>query len=100
SAAVGVPGGAGRIIAVNDGWIRLTRDEGAIVDADVDSNYVDVCRARAREALAAAGEAQAGTQAVLAGSRPSFALEYAIGAPPADRWFAMVVLPLNRPEGG
>jgi signal transduction histidine kinase/integral membrane sensor domain MASE1 len=90
----------GRIIAVNDGWIRLTHDEGAMIDAGVDDNYLQVCRARADEGVPAAGDALAGTEAVLARARASFALEYVAGAPPAERWFAMAVFPLNRPEGG
>jgi two-component system, LuxR family, sensor kinase FixL len=38
--------------------------------------------------------------AVLDRSRPSFVLEYMQGTALADRWFAMSVVPLNRPEGG
>jgi len=89
----------GRIVAFNESWTRLSPDD-AMTPVALDSNYLQVCQSRAAQGVPAAAEALAGTQAVLARSRASFALEYVVGAPPADRWFAMAVVPLNRPEGG
>ena len=90
----------GRIVAVNESWTRLTREDGAMTDVGVDRNYLQVCQRRAAQGMAAANEVLAGIQAVLAGSEPSFAFDYAAGAPPAERWFAVAAVPLNRPEGG
>ena len=89
----------GRIVALNESWTRLTHDD-AMTHVALDSNYLQVCQSRAAQGVPAAAEALAGIEAVLARSRASFALEYVVGAPPADRWFAMAVVPLNRPEGG
>lgn len=90
----------GRIIAVNESWTRLTHEDGAMTDVGVDSNYLEACRSGVVRGVPAAGEVLAGIEAVLHRSRTSFAFDYAAGAPPAERWFAMAVVPLHRPEGG
>jgi len=91
----------GRIIAVNESWIRRPSEE-ATWDArlGVGANYVATCRHLASAAVPLAQVALAGVERVLDGSRASFALEYACGDPVADRWFAMSVVPLNRHQGG
>jgi len=102
SSGVAVLDREGRVIAVNDSWSRLRTDPrttpygGAAIGAD----YFDLCR----EALAAgcpyAAEVLQGTKEVLDGVRDGFALEYSTRDARADRWFALSVVPLNRPEGG
>ena len=62
------------------------------------ANYLEVCRNSpdcedARPALE-------GIQAVLAGKRKSFSLEYACHAPGEQRWFWMNVTPLDTRAGG
>ena len=91
----------GRIIAVNESWIRRPSEE-ATWDArlGVGANYVATCRHLASAAVPFVQVALAGVERVLDGSRASFALEYACGDPVADRWFAMSVVPLNRHQGG
>ena len=91
----------GRIIAVNESWIRRPSEE-ATWDArlGVGANYVATCRHLASAAVPFAQVALAGVERVLDGSLASFALEYACGDPVADRWFAMSVVPLNRHQGG
>ena len=92
----------GRIIAVNESWSRVMREDGATWDAGagVGSNYLEACRLAALKGIAHAGEALAGIESVLERSRIAFAFDYAYGTPPADRWFAMAVVPLDRPQGG
>ena len=92
----------GCIVVVNGTWERLTHENGGTWDAGagVGANYLETCRHAAREGLPHAGEALAGIEAVLARSQTAFVFDYAYGTPPADRWFAMTVVPLDRPEGG
>lgn len=92
----------GCIVAVNERWDRLAREDGAAWDvgAVVGSNYLEACRGAAIKGVTHAAEALAGIEEVLARSRPAFAFDFAYGTPPADRWFAMAVVPLGRPDGG
>ena len=102
STGVAVLDREGRILAVNEAWSRLSREDGATwgAGADVGSNYLDSCRAAALKGVAYAGEALAGIESVLERSRQAFAFDYTCGTPPAGRWFAMAVVPLERAEGG
>jgi signal transduction histidine kinase/integral membrane sensor domain MASE1 len=90
----------GRIIAVNESWTRLAQQDGWARGAYVGSNYLDACRAAALNGVSHAAEALVGIRGVLEQARPAFTLDYASGAAPHDRWFAMAVVPLNRAEGG
>src|SRR5262249_49753216 len=89
------------VIAVNGTWARLVRD-GAVWDAgiEVGSNYLDACRRAARRGVPHAGEAAAGIETVLTRAQPAFALEYASGTPPAELWYTLTAVPLERPDGG
>jgi len=91
----------GRIIAVNESWNRFTREDATWeAGVGVGSNYLESCRLAALKGVAHAGEALAGIESVVERSRLAFAFDYASGTPPAERWFAMAVVPLDRPEGG
>ncbi len=101
NSSVAVLDRGGRVIAINENWTQLAGKNGAWdARAGLGVNYLDICQQAAREGVAHASEALDGIVAVLDRSRPSFVLEYTHGAPLADRWFAMTVAPLNRPEGG
>jgi signal transduction histidine kinase/integral membrane sensor domain MASE1 len=102
SSSVAVLDREGRIIAVNELWTAFAGANGARPEAgiDVGTNYLDVCRNAAGPGAPHAEEARAGIEGVLERSRPSFALEYAYRGASAERWYAMSVVPLNRPEGG
>jgi two-component system, LuxR family, sensor kinase FixL len=102
SSHVAVLDRAGLIIAVNEGWTRHARERGVKSRASVDlgANYLDVYRERARDGAAHAIEVLAGIQAVLNRSRAGFSVEYPCRQGTGERWFAMAVVPLNRPEGG
>src|SRR5206468_6786976 len=52
-----------------------------------------------RGRLGTGGEAAELMRAVLAGSLPTFTIEYGVGEPVA-RWFAVSVVPLPGPDGG
>jgi signal transduction histidine kinase len=92
----------GRIIAVNESWTLFAREHGAPAGSDggVGTSYLELCRRAAREGRPHAADAAAGIQAVLDRVRADFALEYALGAGPRQRWFSMSVVSMSRPEGG
>ncbi|HSF04691.1 MAG TPA: MASE1 domain-containing protein [Methylomirabilota bacterium] len=91
----------GRVLAVNENWTRFACRPGAWdAQAGLGISYLEACRQAAREGVAYAAEALEGIKAVLDRSRPIFVLEYRQGGPGADPWFAMSVVPLDRPEGG
>jgi len=92
----------GRIIAVNDTWTRSGADAKATphAGAAVGADYLELCREAVRQDTLHATDVLAGTEQVLSGARPEFAFEYSSGAPKVERWFALSVVPLSRPEGG
>jgi len=90
----------GRIVTVNDGWLRFEREHGGTAQAGIGASYLDVCRRAADDGATHAGEALVGIEAVLDGSRSGFALEYRHRLSAGERWFTMSVVPLSVPEGG
>lgn len=91
---------SGRIIGVNDGWLRFARQHGARLSmVGLGVNYLEICR-RAVEFQNDAASALRGIISVLDGSLPSFRLEYSCFGHCEDRWFEMFVHPLRRHEGG
>jgi len=92
----------GRIVAVNESWTRSARENEAPAHAGavVGTSYPEIWRRAALAGAPHAAEARAGIEAVLHGDRPGFTMEYPCVTTANDRWYAMSVLPLNRPEGG
>jgi len=90
---------SGTIIAANEGWPAGSSapSEGRSGSA---TTYAEACRRAPDSGLPATMEAAEGVRAVLAGARPSFTLEYPSRSESAERWFALSVVPLRRPEGG
>jgi PAS domain S-box-containing protein len=91
----------GNIIAVNDEWLRLVRDNRADeAAAGVGASYLQACH----RAVGLGGEnaeaVVAGIEAVLNGFREHFSMEYTSQSHGVDRWYEMIVNPLHRPEGG
>jgi len=66
----------------------------------VGASYLDVCRHVTGEDAPVAAEVLAGIEAVLNGSRASFAQEYLCRVPGGDRWFTVSVVPLLVAKGG
>src|SRR5437899_7429403 len=97
SANVAVLDRRGVIIAVNEPWRRRWRgrsaEEGEIITAGVD--YLEMLAASARGGRPGAAEALAGVEAVCAGRRASFELEYRCDLSGDERWFLMTVSPLK-----
>jgi PAS domain S-box-containing protein len=102
SANVAVLDRRGVIIAVNEPWRRRWRargpEESEMVTAGVD--YLKMLEASAREGGQRAAEALAGVEAVCAGRRAAFELEYRSDVSGEERWFLMTVSPLKHDDGG
>ena len=101
SDAVAVVDRAGVIIRENETWIRLSRHGHWFVpDLVVGVSYLEACRRAAARGVQEAQPAVEGIQAVLERTRAGFSLEYA--GPGLDQagWWEMLVVPLDRPEGG
>jgi len=90
----------GTIVLVNAAWQRFAEanrlPSGELPEhTQVGANYLHVCSrsegADSAEALATCH----GIQAVLDGSLPSFSLEYPCHSPTQQRWFSMVVTPVQ-----
>lgn len=78
----------GRIILVNGAWRRFAdENHGSHPDYWVDENYFEVCKHAYEEPRAT--ETVEGLQAVLAGERDRFRLEYPCHSPDEQRWYAM-----------
>jgi signal transduction histidine kinase/integral membrane sensor domain MASE1 len=92
----------GVIVAVNESWTRSAHENGATAHAGalVGASYLEVWHWAARAGAPHAGEVRAGIEAVLYGDRSGFTLEYPGLTMATDRWYAISVLPLNRPQGG
>jgi formate hydrogenlyase transcriptional activator len=92
----------GQIVAVNEAWLRFTRENGETQPAGIGPgvNYLEVCRLSNGKDSDIAREALDGIQSVLDGSRDLFTLEYPCHSPKLQRWFVMKVRPLTCRRGG
>ena len=91
----------GRIIGVNDGWLRFARQQrGKLREVGSGVNYLEVCQRAMEDRNPDAGVAYEGLIRVLDGSLPEFVMEYRCPTPTEELWFEMIVHPLYRQEGG
>jgi signal transduction histidine kinase/integral membrane sensor domain MASE1 len=100
--SVAVLNGRGQVIEVNRVWARFSPDfnHSAGREVGVGQNYLAVCREAASRGEPHAAEAVLGIESVLEGAKSGFALEYSLGEMATERWYAMSVVPLSRPDGG
>ncbi len=90
----------GRIIAVNQAWLRFAAESGADpARVSVGASYIDTCRAAAEAGEPYALRVLHAVRTVLAGGIPR-QVEYAVQVPGGERWYEMTAEPLRRPEGG
>lgn len=94
---IAVLDGEGKIVAVNDAWLRFARENGepSSTCIGVGVNYLDVCQRSSRLDDEIAQQALDGIKSVLDGSRELFTLEYPCHSPREQRWFLMKVHPLT-----
>jgi PAS domain S-box-containing protein len=88
--------GDGTILVVNAAW-RQFASANALQQADhiVGVNYLQVCDAAEGEGAADAHAVAAGIRRVLAGEQAIFVLEYPCHGPDEDRWFNVMVTPVQ-----
>ncbi|SEL14080.1 putative bifunctional diguanylate cyclase/phosphodiesterase [Halomonas daqiaonensis] len=93
----------GKILDVNNQWRHFgTDNDQRDATFGVGSNYLAVCRAADGDCAEEALEAADGLQAVLAGDRDAFALEYPCHSPDQPRWFRMMatrLIPAQEAQG-
>jgi PAS domain S-box-containing protein len=91
---------AGRILAVNDAWVRFAGESATLGPASIsqDNDYLAVYHCVMGHSDVTA--AKAGIAGVLDGSRETFRMEYACLCADPMRWFEMSVTPLRRAAGG
>ena len=82
---------SGTIVFVNRQWMQFGRENDVrpAESIDVGANYFQVCREARGEHSEEAPAALEGMQAVLAGDRDSFEMEYPCHSPDKKRWFTM-----------
>ena len=92
----------GKIMAVNDAWLRFGCENGAASEAKigVGINYLNVCQLAASQDSEKSEDVLVGIQSVLDGSRAYFEIEYPCHSPTEERWFLMSVMPLTGNNGG
>jgi len=92
----------GNIVRVNQAWRQFALANGgaAGVADPVGVNYMQACRGEHVPQGEEGAAAAAGIEAVLAGSLPSFELEYPCHGPDEKRWFLLRAAPFRGPGGG
>ena len=95
----------GVIVAVNAPWRCFALDNGLSPEqfessAGVGTNYFEVCRGDVGDDAQDVLKAVTGIRAVLAGTLPTFSLEYPCHSPAQQRWFRMMVTPLGQEQSG
>ncbi|HXT11297.1 MAG TPA: ATP-binding protein [Candidatus Angelobacter sp.] len=91
----------GRIVGLNDGWMRFARQHGGRLRfVGVGVNYLEVCQRALQSGDNEAAAAHRGLLDVLDGSLPEFSMEYRSPTPSEELWFEMIIHPLQRLEGG
>lgn len=92
----------GKIAMVNQAWKLFVKANG---DSDLEhtsigKNYFDTCRVGNIEGEEMATKAIHGVKSVLAGTTPSFSMQYSCHSPTEKRWFVMNVAPIKGYEYG
>ena len=107
SAHVAVLDGDGKIVAVNQAWLRFAAENGGetLLAHPIGTDYLAICLAAADPLVANPWAAEAlaawtGIAAVLAGRSDYFELEYPCQAANQERCFRMRVDPLRSGRGG
>jgi PAS domain S-box-containing protein len=87
----------GVILKLNAAWKEFARlnAHGAVANAEVGDNYLDVCRRALAGGDLSAGRVLSGMESVLAGRQRTFNTEYACHSPKEQRWFLMRVTMLK-----
>ncbi len=86
----------GKILSVNEGWRRFAGANGLQQEAaGVGQNYLEVCEQAQNDHAQEAQKVAAGVRSVLNGTVKNFELEYPCHSPSEQRWFRLLVAPLD-----
>lgn len=88
----------GKILEVNEPWLRFARENGdpPVEVVGIGANYLKVCQPACDEGDSHAQAAVDGVKLVLSGAKARFTMEYPCDGPDSPRWFALEVF---RPAG-
>lgn len=87
----------GVIADVNDGWKKFADDNNFRENSyGIGSNYIDICENTFGEELESAKTVADGLRAVLEHHMNKFEFEYPCHYPDGERWFRMIVSPLQQ----
>ena len=89
----------GRVLALNENWTRLASESGDSI-VKVGESLLQESSSDEKGDRTPSEDLGAGVQSVLQGVRGSFAYEYTTQDGQGPRWWAVVVNPLDRPDGG
>jgi two-component system sensor kinase FixL len=90
-----------RIASVNAQWQAFVHDARVVTVASGDTgSFLDLCRAASHAGLPAAETIREGVEAILAGRRGGYSVEYCATPASHDRWFAFTAVRLTGTDGG
>jgi PAS domain S-box-containing protein len=91
----------GIIVSVNEGWRCFAESNGlAGSGSGVGDNYLAVCDKGDGADDGEAGVSAAGIRAVMSGTVSNFSIEYPCHSPTEQRWFQLMVRPMEKGAGG
>ncbi len=86
----------GVIVAVNEGWCKFAGDNALQNSAaGLGQNYLKICEGGDDDRAQEAHKVAAGIRSVLNGTAKNFELEYPCHSPTEQRWFRLLVTPLD-----
>jgi signal transduction histidine kinase/integral membrane sensor domain MASE1 len=90
-----------RIASVNAQWQAFSQDVRVVTVASADAgNFLDRCRAASHAGLSAAEPIREHVEAILAGRRGGYSIEYCAAPSTHDRWFTFTAVRLTASDGG
>ncbi len=90
----------GTILAVNASWAEARWPSAGTDRVEPGANFLDLCRAAARDGCVTAEDVAAGVAAVCERRRVEYEIEYPVADGEAERWFLMKTTPLQHEDGG
>ena len=90
-----------RMSSVNAQWQAFVQDARVVTVAGAETgSFLDLCRAASHAGLPAAETIRENVEAVLAGRRGGYSIEYCASPATYDRWFTFTAVRLTGSEGG
>ncbi|MCI0716426.1 MAG: PAS domain S-box protein, partial [Chlorobi bacterium] len=86
----------GIIVSVNESWKKFSEPDTMINGLEVGFNFVKMCESMKGECTKDARKAAKGIKKVLKGEAGEFSLEYSCSSHLTERWFRILVTPINK----